>query len=192
MQRCCCEEKHFHVMQGWTRDICQTESHTCDTSYEGLLLPLQSSSQEHMSAHTSTPAAGGPQHTGYTPPYLALGSHHETQCHARWKPPGHFTSHYQKHTKKIYIYTWMLSTLSAMPHFLCTPGVQITISLTAERFCYCCCCCCEGTVETAYTWQSHWPVHVLQEEWHELHVISSRLRKVPVVHSGTHVIPARL
>lgn len=94
--------------------------------------------------------------------------------------------------KNIYIYTWMLSTLSAMPHFLCTPGVQITIWLTAERFCYCCCCCCEGTVETAYTWQSHWPVHVLQEEWHELHVISSRLRKVPVVHSGTHVTPARL
>ena len=92
------EEKHFHVMQGWTRAICQTESLTCDTSYEGLLLPLQSSSQEYMSAHTSTPAAGGPQHTGYTPPYLALGSHHETQWHAGWKPPRHFTTHYQKHT----------------------------------------------------------------------------------------------
>lgn len=53
-------------------------------------------------------------------------------------------------------------------------------------------CRCEGTVETAHCWQTHWPVQVLQEEWHGLQVISSTWKKVPLVHSGTQVIPARL
>lgn len=79
--------------------------------------------------------------------------------------------------------------LCLLCHSSCVPQVCKS-SFDLQQFCYC--CCCEGTVEPAYTWQTHWPVHVLQEEWHELHVISSRLKNVPVVHSGTHVIPARL
>lgn len=177
-------------MQGWVGDICENKDYSPSTHLVRDSCCFSRVVARRTGLHTLPLLLQVALSTLYTP--LITWSW-ETQI---WNLMSCKIKTYafgKRWLKYIHTYTWVFLTLSTRPKVLFGSGFWISICLINERFYFCYYDnSCEGTVETAHIWQTHWPVQVQQEEWHGLHIISSRWKKVPFVHSGTQVIPARL